>query len=91
MKMLFPVSIMKSVEFGISPASESSDSSADNNGSGQQPDLISGSVSGGGAREAGVKQSLELLLLEKNKKLQNEATVWRNNNASLQGEPDRFL
>ena len=70
---------MKSVEFNFSsPDSKASAEDPGSGGNSQQPDLISGSV-------AGVKQSLELLLLEKNKKLQNEATAWRNNNASLQG------
>jgi len=74
------LNIMKSVEFGFDSSSEEltnedqSPSKTTTNTS--TPDLISGSVV--------TKQSLELLLLEKNKKLQNEATTLRNNNSSLQ-------
>ncbi len=71
-------SIMKSVEFSFaSSADETVDKeSSSGSGSASTPDIISGSVS---------KQSLELLLLEKNKRLQNEAANLRNSNSVLQG------
>ena len=68
---------MKSVEFGFASTGEETTGQDSNTSSSATPDLISGSVVS--------KQSLELLLLEKNKKLQNEATNLRNSNASLQG------
>ena len=73
-------SIMKSVEFGFSSATDESsvdDPATPKTSSSATPDLISGSVV--------TKQSLELLLLEKNKKLQNDATNLRNSNTALQG------
>ncbi|XP_063722033.1 protein CASP-like isoform X2 [Symsagittifera roscoffensis] len=70
------LNIMKSVEFGFASTGEETTGQDSNTSSSATPDLISGSVVS--------KQSLELLLLEKNKKLQNEATNLRNSNASLQ-------